>query len=69
MVVVVMVVFVIRMVHFILPKELCWLSEEQIKAIDNFVAHGTVGGILVGSIKQILSAHLPKDAGSTELED
>ena len=60
MVVVVGVVFVVRMLHFILPKDCCWLSDEQLKAIDNFVAHGAVGGILVGSTKQILSSHIPK---------
>ena len=57
---VVLVLFVVRMMQSVLPECCCWLSTEQKKSIDDFIFHGAIGGILVGSVKQILSSHIPK---------
>ena len=55
---VVLVLFVCRMMQSILPEKYCWLNEDQKKSIDDFIFHGAIGGLLVGSIKQILSSHI-----------
>jgi hypothetical protein len=49
---VMIIVFVVRMVHFILPEKYCWLSAEQIQGLDKFLFSGALGGLVVGSIKQ-----------------
>ena len=42
----VIAMFVIRILHLLLPKDLTWLSETQINSLDKLLFSGTVGGIL-----------------------
>jgi len=45
--VVAIVVFIIRVLHFIIPDVWCWLSNERLQNIDKFLFSGAFGGILV----------------------
>lgn len=56
---VVLVLFAVRMLQCILPKGYCWLTEEQNKYIEDFIFHGTVGGLLVTTAKQMVSSNAP----------
>ena len=50
--VIVTIIFAVRMMYFVLPTKYRWLSDEQIKSMDEFLFHGTVGGILVAYVKK-----------------
>jgi hypothetical protein len=36
-----------RVLHFVLPENICWLSEKRLQAIDQLFFEGTLGGVLV----------------------
>jgi len=39
-------VFFIRVLHFVLPDDIQWLSAEQIQGIDKLIFSGTIGGFI-----------------------
>lgn len=41
-----LVVFIIRVLHFILPLHYQWLSNEQVQGIDKLLFSGALGGFL-----------------------
>ncbi len=62
LVIVVLGLFVCRALQSVLPSGYCWLTTEQIKYVDDFVAHGALGGLLVGFGKKIADDHInPKN--------
>ena len=40
------VVFFIRVLHFILPETLQWMSDDQVQGIDKLVFSGAIGGFI-----------------------
>lgn len=56
------IAFVIRMSHFLLPTKWCWLTEEQLQGLDKFLFSGTLGGLVVAFIKPAF----PSKSGSDE---
>ena len=48
---VLIIAFVIRMAHFLLPEKYCWLSADQLQGLDKFLFSGTLGGLVVAFIK------------------
>ena len=42
--VVFLTLFIIRMLHFMLPTKCCWLDETRLQAIDKFLFSGALGG-------------------------
>ena len=57
--VVLLIIFVIRMAHLVLPAEWAWLEPAQIKSIDEILLHGALGGALTTALKQMLASHSP----------
>lgn len=45
--------FIVRMIHFMLPQNWCWLSAEQTQSIDRFLFSGAIGGLVGNYLKQI----------------
>jgi len=50
-----------RLSQLFLPEKWCWLSQEQDHAIDELIVHGTLGGIVVAILKQIIAGRVPSD--------
>lgn len=48
------VVFIARMLHFVLPTCWAWLSDEQIHAIDKSLFSGAIGGLIVKHLKDVV---------------
>jgi hypothetical protein len=46
--------FIVRMLHFILPDAYCWLEDSRIQAIDKSLFSGAIGGLIMNHIKQTL---------------
>lgn len=44
--VIVTAIFGVRMVFYVLPSEWRWLTDDQIKSVDDFLFHGIIGGIV-----------------------
>lgn len=42
----VIIIFSVRMVYYVLPLRYQWLSDEQVKGMDDFLFHGILGGIV-----------------------
>ncbi|MEJ8756376.1 hypothetical protein WG947_05185 [Pontibacter sp. H259] len=51
----VLVVFC-RLLHFVLPTGTLWLTKVQIQEIDKILFSGSIGGILVGYLKDKVSS-------------
>lgn len=49
------IVFVARALHWVLPAGYCWMTEEQIKAVEGFLFHGLIGGFIATIGKKFLS--------------
>jgi len=47
-------VFIIRVLHLVLPECHRWLSNEDIQGIDKLFFSGTIGGILGNYLKDVL---------------
>ena len=41
-----LIVFVIRVLHFVIPEAWHWLTPEQIQGIDKLIFSGTIGGFI-----------------------
>lgn len=48
------VMFSIRMLHFIFPDDWCWLKADRLQAIDKSLFSGVIGGALTTYLKQII---------------
>ena len=44
--IIVIIIFAARMIFYILPTSRRWLTDEQVKSLDDFLFHGIVGGIV-----------------------
>ena len=42
-----LLMLVARVLHFILPEDWLWLSDEQVQDMDGFLFSGTLGGLIV----------------------
>lgn len=47
------ILFVIRMLHYMFPDTWCWLSETRLQGIDKSLFSGALGGLVVNYIKQV----------------
>lgn len=56
---IVIIIFAVRMACFVLPTKWQWVSEDQIKGIDAFLFHGTVGGIIVAYLRRSIPGSKP----------
>ena len=48
------ILFIVRMLHFILPDSMCWLSQDRIQAIDKSLFSGAIGGLIMNHIKKTI---------------
>ncbi|MCA8999109.1 MAG: hypothetical protein KDA80_19060 [Planctomycetaceae bacterium] len=48
------VVFVVRMIHFVLPTCLAWLEDTQLQTIDKSLFSGAVGGMIVNYTRNLI---------------
>ena len=46
------IVFVIRVLHFVLPENLHWMTLEQVQSIDNLIFSGAIGGFIGNYFKK-----------------
>lgn len=51
---VVIIVFLIRVAHFVMPQSWAWLKAEDLQTIDKFFFSGALGGILSRHLNKIL---------------
>jgi hypothetical protein len=59
--VIVTVIFAVRMAYFVLPSGCRWLTDEQVRNMDDFLFHGTIGGILGMYLKKSLQSSRDKE--------
>ena len=48
------VMFLVRVLHMILPSSRCWLTDAQIKSLNEIVFGGLVGALIGKQMKQII---------------
>ena len=48
------IMFVVRILHIILPARFCWLTDAQISSLNEIVFSGLVGTLLGKQMKQII---------------
>jgi hypothetical protein len=58
--IIVIIIFAVRMVFYVLPTSWRWLTDEQVKSMDDFLFHGIVGGIVGLYLRKSFQ---PKDEG------
>lgn len=47
-------VFLVRIIHYVLPLQYCWLSETQLQGIDKSIFSGVLGALVARYSKQAL---------------
>lgn len=53
-------VFVVRILHVVLPDYCQWLSKEQVQEIDRMLFSGAAGGLVIKYLEPILNGNGPK---------
>ena len=53
------VLFLVRMIHFIIPEYWAWLNDDQIQGINNFLFSGISGALIGNYIKGIIAQDKP----------
>ena len=54
--IIVTIVFIVRMAYFVIPTSWRWLQPDEVKALDEFLFHGMIGGILGAYLKKSIKA-------------